>query len=177
MSASWKKKLSTPIDVLCKGFPNEFVTMLTYCRNLRFEDKPDYSYLRNLLKDLFTKSGFELDYQFDWNLISKDKFDGVKKPDIEVIDDSKPDERREEEKAIEKDVGKNQLSSRPQTNEGTNDPTITDTKKGGLSSFTKEKTLATKNSAPTQPNNNNTNQISSSFQPYQGPKIVVTKQK
>jgi len=65
-----EKKLSTPIDYLCKGLPSEFVTYLTYCRNLRFEDKPDYVYLRNLLKDLFIKSGYELDYQFDWNIIA-----------------------------------------------------------------------------------------------------------
>jgi len=68
-----EKKLSTPIDYLCKGLPIEFVTYLTYCRNLRFEDKPDYVYLRNLLKDLFIKSGYELDYQFDWNIIANEK--------------------------------------------------------------------------------------------------------
>jgi len=68
-----EKKLSTPIDYLCKGLPSEFVTYLTYCRNLRFEDKPDYVYLRNLLKDLFIKSGYELDYQFDWNIIAQEK--------------------------------------------------------------------------------------------------------
>jgi len=68
-----EKKLSTPIDYLCKGLPSEFVTYLTYCRNLRFEDKPDYVYLRNLLKDLFIKSGYELDYQFDWNIIAHEK--------------------------------------------------------------------------------------------------------
>jgi casein kinase 1 len=48
-----EKKMSTPVEVLCKGFPNEFVTYLNYCRSLRFEDRPDYAYLRRLLKDLF----------------------------------------------------------------------------------------------------------------------------
>jgi len=68
-----EKKIATPIDFLCKGFPTEFVTFLTYCRNLRFEDKPDYSYLKTLLKDLFIKSGFELDWQYDWNIIAQEK--------------------------------------------------------------------------------------------------------
>lgn len=72
-----EKKLSTPVDLLCKGFPNEFVTFLTYCRNLRFEDRPDYGYLRNLLKDLFVKSGFEMDYQYDWLGSSKDKSEPI----------------------------------------------------------------------------------------------------
>ncbi len=37
-----EKKLSTPVDQLCKGFPLEFGSYFTYVRNLRFEDKPDY---------------------------------------------------------------------------------------------------------------------------------------
>eukprot|EP01016_Furgasonia_blochmanni_P043935 TRINITY_DN6046_c0_g1_i11.p1 TRINITY_DN6046_c0_g1~~TRINITY_DN6046_c0_g1_i11.p1 ORF type:complete len:493 (-),score=90.65 TRINITY_DN6046_c0_g1_i11:171-1649(-) len=68
-----EKKLSTPIDALCKGFPNEFGQYLTYCRNLRFEDKPDYNYLRNMLRDLFTKSGYEYDYIYDWTEILNEK--------------------------------------------------------------------------------------------------------
>jgi len=68
-----EKKLGTPIEVLCKGFPSECTTFLTYCRNLKFEDKPDYNYLRTLLKDLFVKSGYEMDYQYDWNILAKKK--------------------------------------------------------------------------------------------------------
>lgn len=68
-----EKKLSTSIDVLCKGFPSEFGTYLAYCRNLRFDEKPDYAYLRKLLKDLFKRSGYELDYVYDWNILSDEK--------------------------------------------------------------------------------------------------------
>ncbi len=39
-----EKKMSTPIDILCKGAPCEFATYLNYCRSLRFEEKPDYRY-------------------------------------------------------------------------------------------------------------------------------------
>jgi serine/threonine protein kinase len=62
-------KLKTPLEILCKGLPHEFVTLIAYCRNIRFEDEPNYSFIRNILKDLFTQSCFELDYQYDWNLI------------------------------------------------------------------------------------------------------------
>jgi len=48
-----EKKLSTSIDTLCKGLPNEFAQFLTYCRNLKFDEKPDYAYLKKLLTDLF----------------------------------------------------------------------------------------------------------------------------
>lgn len=64
-----EKKISTPIDVLCSGYPDEFNTYLTYCRTLRFEDKPDYSYLRQLLRNLFHRKGFTYDYIFDWNML------------------------------------------------------------------------------------------------------------
>jgi len=73
-----EKKLGTPIEILCKGFPNEFVTYLSYCRNLKFEDKPDYSYLKALFKDLFVKSGYEY-YQYDWNIVAKKKKEEKKK--------------------------------------------------------------------------------------------------
>ena len=48
------------LQLLCKGFPLEFATYFQYCRSLRFDDKPDYSYLRKLFRDLFARDG-ELD--------------------------------------------------------------------------------------------------------------------
>ena len=39
---------------------------MSYTKKLSFEEKPDYNYLRNLFKDLFKKSGFEYDYNYDW---------------------------------------------------------------------------------------------------------------
>jgi len=66
-----EKKLATSIETLCKGFPIEFVTYLTYCRNLRFDERPDYVYLKGLFKGLFQKSGFECDYMYDWVLLSQ----------------------------------------------------------------------------------------------------------
>lgn len=44
-------------QMLCKGLPLEFVTYFQYCRSLRFDDKPDYSYLRKLFRDLFAREG------------------------------------------------------------------------------------------------------------------------
>jgi len=65
-----EKKMSTPIEVLCKGYPSEFVTYLNYCRSLRFEDRPDYAYLRRLLKDLFFREGYQYDFVFDWTILN-----------------------------------------------------------------------------------------------------------
>jgi len=65
-----EKKMSTPVEVLCKHFPGEFVTYLNYCRSLRFEDRPDYAYLRRLLKDLFFREGYQYDFVFDWTILN-----------------------------------------------------------------------------------------------------------
>merc|ERR1712176_794628 len=65
-----EKKMSTPIETLCKHFPSEFVTYLGYCRGLRFEDRPDYAYLRRLMKDLFCREQIQYDFIFDWTVLN-----------------------------------------------------------------------------------------------------------
>lgn len=54
-----EKKMQTTVETLCANLPPEFVTFLNYSRQLRFEDKPDYNYLRRLMKDPFNRSGFD----------------------------------------------------------------------------------------------------------------------
>ena len=56
------KKRDTPIEELCKGFPDEFVKYFNYCRALEFEDKPCISDLRKLFKNLMKKMEYEYDY-------------------------------------------------------------------------------------------------------------------
>lgn len=64
-----ERKMSTTIEELCKSFPSEFATYLNFCRSLRFDDKPDYSYLRQLFRNLFHHQAFTYDYIFDWNML------------------------------------------------------------------------------------------------------------
>merc|ERR1711988_653441 len=64
-----EKKMPTPVELLCKGFPSEFASYLNYTRSLRFDDKPDYAYLRKLFRDLFVREGFQYDYVFDWTIL------------------------------------------------------------------------------------------------------------
>uniref|UniRef100_A0A8C9I829 non-specific serine/threonine protein kinase n=1 Tax=Piliocolobus tephrosceles TaxID=591936 RepID=A0A8C9I829_9PRIM len=59
-------KRATPIEVLCENFPEEMATYLRYVRRLDFFEKPDYDYLRKLFTDLFDRSGFVFDYEYDW---------------------------------------------------------------------------------------------------------------
>ncbi|KAJ8760438.1 hypothetical protein K2173_015105 [Erythroxylum novogranatense] len=64
-----EKKMLTPIEALCKSYPSEFISFFHYCRSLRFEDKPDYSYLKRLFRDLFVREGYQFDYVFDWTIL------------------------------------------------------------------------------------------------------------
>jgi len=64
-----EKKIGTPVEQLCKGYPQEFAQYLNYCRSLQFEDKPDYAYLRKLFRDLFIREGLKYDAMFDWTII------------------------------------------------------------------------------------------------------------
>lgn len=64
-----EKKMTTSIDSLCKTFPTEFPNYLNYCRTLRFDDKPDYAFLRRMFRDLYTREGFALDDVYDWDLV------------------------------------------------------------------------------------------------------------
>jgi len=186
-----EKKLSTPVEYLCKGFPNEFVTFLSYCRNLRFEDRPDYAYLRNLLKELFVKSGYELDYQFDWVVLGKEKSQAGSNSTAIVSNNQNDTNNRvenqiEEEKSpLEINKMKSQSSNLQNSNVVNQNSNWTpNVKKPNnenrpvVSAFTKSNTLRSQNKPGSAQNPNSlANQMAAQpdYQPYAGPKIVVTK--
>lgn len=68
--------MTTPTEFLCRTFPNEFAIYLNYCRSLRFDDKPDYSYLRKIFRDLFVRENYAYDYVFDWSMNRQAAADG-----------------------------------------------------------------------------------------------------
>ena len=57
--------------VCVQGFPAEFAMYLNYCRGLRFEEAPDYMYLRQLFRILFRTLNHQYDYTFDWTLLKQ----------------------------------------------------------------------------------------------------------
>lgn len=62
-----EKKAKTPIDELCKGFPNEFAHFLDYSRKMQFEQRPDYDGLVKTFRDIrrATEPPTE-DWQLQW---------------------------------------------------------------------------------------------------------------
>lgn len=63
--------MTTPVETLCKGFPSEFSMYLNYCRGLRFDEAPDYMYLRQLFRILFRTLNHQYDYTFDWTMLKQ----------------------------------------------------------------------------------------------------------
>jgi casein kinase 1 len=59
-------KAKTKIEDLCKGFPNEFVQYFKEIKKLHFTDTPNYSYYRQMFRDLFIRLGYVYDEVYDW---------------------------------------------------------------------------------------------------------------
>ena len=63
-----ERKISTSNEMLCKGFPSEFRSFFEHVRALRFDDRPDYDYLKRLFRELFFRKGFSYDNIYDWDV-------------------------------------------------------------------------------------------------------------
>ncbi|KAJ6251904.1 casein kinase i-like protein [Anaeramoeba flamelloides] len=62
------KKVVTPLRVLCDGIPIEFQQYLDYCKNLSYEDQPNYGLLRYKFRKLFLSKNYLYDYEYDWKI-------------------------------------------------------------------------------------------------------------
>ena len=60
-----KQRLS-PEKLLSDGIPEQFATYLKYCRNLKFDEDPDYDYLISLMDEALNTSGSVEDGHYDW---------------------------------------------------------------------------------------------------------------
>jgi len=47
----------------------EFRSYFEHVKGLRFDDRPDYDYLKRLFRELFFRKGFSYDNLFDWELL------------------------------------------------------------------------------------------------------------
>ena len=62
-----KLKIDVKLPDLCRDLPKECIKFIQYARDMKFEDKPNYKYLRELLKRMATKNGQKMDTtEFDW---------------------------------------------------------------------------------------------------------------
>jgi serine/threonine protein kinase len=63
-----EKKQKVSIASLCEGIPSQFAEFLAYSRSLKFDAKPDVSYLRKLFRDLYHRQGYGgVGKMWDWD--------------------------------------------------------------------------------------------------------------
>ena len=53
-------QLQNSFQSLCEDLPKQMIDYMTYCRNLVFDEKPDYQYLRNLFRSVLEEHVFIL---------------------------------------------------------------------------------------------------------------------
>lgn len=51
----------------------EFRLYFEHTRSLKFDDRPDYDYLKRLFRELFFRKGFTYDNMFDWEVLALPK--------------------------------------------------------------------------------------------------------
>lgn len=65
-----ERKVNTPVLYLCKSLPEEFCTLVNYSRSLRFEQTPNYSYIKSIINEIISKEGISHNCIYDWVLLS-----------------------------------------------------------------------------------------------------------
>jgi casein kinase 1 alpha len=62
-----QRKMDTTVDALTKGNAAEFAMYMNYCKGLKFDETPDYMYLRQLFRVLFRTNNHQYDFIYDWS--------------------------------------------------------------------------------------------------------------
>ena len=64
-------KISTSEAELCQDLPPEFAQFLVYSKSLKFEENPDYYYLKGLFTNLIRKLRLENNFVYDWEVLQQ----------------------------------------------------------------------------------------------------------
>jgi serine/threonine protein kinase len=59
-----EKKMCTGVESLCEGIPDCFKNYIVYCKKLKFDETPNYTYLSKLFKDTCDK--MNITPEFEW---------------------------------------------------------------------------------------------------------------
>jgi serine/threonine protein kinase len=89
-----EKKLTTPPELLCKKMPREFSYYFHYCKNLKFEDRPDYNSLKSMFADL---------------LLSRMKLNGIKELIYDWFDEENTYRERKKKEMISSSNNKSEI--------------------------------------------------------------------
>lgn len=111
------RKMSTSTEQLCKGYATEFRSYFEYCRSLRFEDRPDYAYLKRLFKELFYRKGFQYDNMFDWTVLNLQQ-ERSRAPPERSVQDQRASESENQRKPPPEESRSQQERSAQASNQG-----------------------------------------------------------
>ena len=75
-----RSKLELSLRELCKEVPREFYEYFKMCRNLEFEETPNYNSMRRLFSRLLQRKGLTNDYAFDWKVTEEEREDEPETP-------------------------------------------------------------------------------------------------
>ena len=62
-----QRKKNIDIKELCCDCPDELAQYITYVKNLKYDEEPNYIYIKNLFHNILHKSGNKFDYFYDWD--------------------------------------------------------------------------------------------------------------
>jgi hypothetical protein len=65
------KKMNITSNELFKTLPKQYLILYNYIRSLKFNEKPDYIYIRSQIRSIFLKYHYKYDYIYDWYCIAK----------------------------------------------------------------------------------------------------------
>lgn len=60
-------KEQTSLHDLCIDLPLEILIFISYCKSLKYDDIPDYNYLKCVLYNLFKHKKYIVEEEFEWN--------------------------------------------------------------------------------------------------------------
>ena len=113
-------KLNSLVSVLCDQLPKEFIEFVNYIKELGFEQKPNYQYLKAILGNIYNKQNFNYDsiYDFTDYLITKEiEEKGNKNPyNLKSFAINKK-EKIEETKIMESNTQENDMINKSNKNE------------------------------------------------------------
>ena len=89
-------KYDIKLEELCKDLPKQCIDFIQYARDMKFADRPDYHYLRELLRKAAKENGLVFDsHKFDW-IIKEDNEKNKKEEDIKIEKEDQMKNEKEE---------------------------------------------------------------------------------
>ena len=98
------KKRETSLDELCEGLPEEIKEFIKYSRELKFEQEPNYKYLKYLLIKAGEKNGIDIDkVKYDWEVKIEEIKNEKEKEEKEKKNEENNKDLRDDEKLIKQE--------------------------------------------------------------------------